>query len=130
MQCQPTTLDGRSKLLGVDGFEQIVDAVDAERFDSIVVVSGGNDYLAFDLDLRKDVETHAILQLDIHEDDVGVVVGCAEPFDSPLDRAANGNHRQVRKLLLDGTAQVGLCRKLVFDNQYVVLVHSRGSCTV
>ena len=42
--------------LGDDGFEQVVDAVDAERADGVVVVGGGDDHLAAHLGPGEDVE--------------------------------------------------------------------------
>ncbi len=117
------------QLLGHDGLEQVVDAVDAESPDGIVVVSRGDDHLAAHLGPGEDVETHAVGELHVHEDDVGPVGRVAQPFDGADHRTLHARDAQVVEMLLDDAPQVGLGRDFVFDDQYVVGFHNSGSWT-
>ena len=105
-----------AKLLFLDRFENVVDAVDLESIERITVVRGRENDRAFDVYLLENLESLSVRQMNIHKNQIGqgIVLYPADRFDDRLDHGLDTDRRVD---LEQQGFQVGGSRRLVFDNQ-------------
>ena len=98
-------VEGPLKVVAVDGFEQIVDAVDLEGLKGILVVGGGEDDGTFGGDLVEDAEGQTIGQVYVHEDYLGVGV-LRKPFHRFFHTLQYGHDAEVGSHYVELPSQI------------------------
>ena len=126
-------VDGVLHVLGLDGLEQVVDAVDLEGLKRIFVVCRGEDYRGVDLHRVEYAERLAVGQMYVHEYEVGRRLRrVAEVVHRILYALQHRQHFVCRGYLAQYCLQVYGRSRLVFDYEYFhrVMGFCRGRRTV
>ena len=105
------------QLRGLDGLQQVVDAVHGKRVQRILVVGRREHNRRLHVHLVKQREGRTVAQVNIHEHQVGSRV-CTQPSHRLLHALQHMQHLYRGVYLLEHRHQVLARRRLVFYNQY------------
>ena len=119
-------VDGLSQLLLVDGLKQVGEAVELEGFQCMFLVSGGEDNRDAVGRLPQRVEAETVVQLDVGNNQVGIVMG-GEIQPPLLHRRDGADDIIIVVQLMEHVLQQPEVEQLVFKDQDI---HGRSDCVV